>query len=190
MARLEKINRQKASESLRLAAEILDYELNMRVEGIEFKTERIPWHQFDGLPLSFGQLGSGQGNQPFKSVKDYDNWLKRIDAFAVWMKVAIDQFRQGIKDEYVLPKILIERMIVQCEDPTIITAKPEDSLFYEPIKRVPDAFPAAEKQRLTAAYRSAVVDKIIPAYQAMGKFLRDEYLPKGRATAGIGAVKG
>lgn len=188
--RLAKINRNRTSDSLRLAADILDYELNMRIEGMEHKTERIPWHQFDGLPLSFGQLGSGQGNQPFKSVKDYENWLKRIDAFAIWMKVAIEQFRQGIKDQYVLPKILIERMIVQCEDSTIITAKPEDSLFYEPAKRMPDSFSAADKQRLTAAYRAAVTDKIIPAYQAMGKFLRDEYLPKGRMTSGIGAVKG
>lgn len=190
LARLAKINRARTSDSLRLAADILDYEMNMRVEGIQYKTERIPWHQFDGLPLSFGQLGSGQGNQPFKSVKDYENWLKRIDGFAIWMKVAIDQFREGIKDGYVLPKILIERMIVQCEDSTIITDNPEDSLFYEPMKRVPDSFSDADKERLATAYLAAVTDKVIPAYQSMGKFLREEYLPKGRATAGIGAVKG
>ncbi len=189
LARLAQIDRNRASQSLRLAAEILDYELNMRIEGMPFKTERMPWNQFEGLPLSFAQLGSGQGNQPFKSVKDYENWLKRIDAFTVWMKVAIDQFRQGIQDEYVMPKILIQRMIVQCEDPTIVSAKPEDSLFYEPIKRMPETFSAADKQRLSEAYRQAVSDKIIPAYKSMAKFLQEEYLPKGRTTAGIGAVK-
>lgn len=190
LARLAKVNRARTSDSLRLAADILDYELNMRIEGMDHKTERIPWNQFEGLPLSFGQLGSGQGNQPFKSVKDYENWLKRVDGFAIWMKVAIEQFRQGIKDNYVLPKILIERMIVQCEDPTIVTEKSEDSLFYEPVKRMPDSFSKENKERISEAYRAAVTDKIIPAYHAMGVFLREEYHPRGRDTAGISAVKG
>ncbi len=189
MTRLQGINRNKASDAAHLAADILEYELNVRLEGLALKLERIPWNQFDGLPLSFGQLGSGQGNQPFKSVKDYENWLKRIDAFAVWMKVAIDQFRQGMQDNYVLPKILTQRMIVQCEDKTIVSETPEESLFYEPIKRIPDGFSAADKERLAKAYRAAVAEKIIPAYQGMARFLREEYLPKGRTTSGIGALK-
>ncbi|MCC6509314.1 MAG: DUF885 domain-containing protein, partial [Pirellulaceae bacterium] len=190
LTRLQAVDRQRTSDALQLAADILEYELNVRLEGMQHKFERIPWNQFDGLPLSFGQLGSGQGNQPFKSVKDYDAWLKRIDAFAIWMNVAIDQFRQGMTDGYVLPKILIERMISQCEDTTIVSPTPEESLFYEPIKRMPDSFSAADKQRLTQAYRSAVADKILVAYQKMGRFLREEYLPKGRSSSGIGALAG
>lgn len=190
LARLKSIDRAKASESLRLAAEILDYELNVRLEGLKFGFERIPWNQFDGLPLSFGQLGSGVGNQPFKSVKDYEAWLKRIDAFAVWMNVAIEQFRQGMADDYVLPAILVERMIAQCEAPSIVTADPEQSLFYDPIKRLPDSFSKTDKERLSAAYRSAVAEKVIPSYKKMADFLQTEYLPKARSTSGINALSG
>ncbi len=188
LKRLSEIERAKASDSLNLAAELLAYELNVRLEGMKFKTERIPWNQFDGLPLSFGQLGSGVGNQPFKSVKDYDAWLKRMDAFAVWMNVAIEQFREGMADNYVLPAILVRRMIDQCEDPTIVTAKPEDSLFYDPIDRMPAEFSETDKKRLAEAYKIAVNDKIIASYKKMAEFLKNEYLPKGRTTAGIGAL--
>lgn len=188
--RLKSIERSEASDVLQLAADILQYEIDVRLEGMQFGNERIPWNQFDGLPLSFGQLGSGVGNQPFKSVKDYDAWLKRIDAFSVWMNVAIDQFRQGIADDYVLPTELIERMITQCEAPSIITADPADSLFYEPIKRLPKSFSASDKDRLSAAYRHAVQDKVIPSYKRMADFLRNEYLPRGRASSGIGAWPG
>ena len=64
------------------------------------------FNQFEGLPLDFPLLGSGDGNQPFKTTKDYDNFLKRIDAFAVWMNTAEKNFRDGMKQNPdVLPKI-------------------------------------------------------------------------------------
>jgi hypothetical protein len=34
----------------------------------------MPFTQFDGYPGSLPSLGSGF--QPFKTVKDYENWLK------------------------------------------------------------------------------------------------------------------
>ncbi len=188
--RLRAIDQSTASESKRLAAEILDYELGMRLEGMKFDFDRIPFHQFDGLPLTFGQMGSGTGSQPFKTVKDYDDWLKRVDAFAVWSRTAIERFRDGIKDDYVLPGILVERMVKQMFDETIVSEDPDKSLFYGPIKLMPTHFPVGDKARLAVAYKAAIIDKIAPAYRGMGSFLRDEYLPKSRKSSGISDLKG
>lgn len=190
LKRLRAIDSSRASDAQRLAADILSYELSMRLEGMNFHNERIPWNQFDGLPLSFGQLGSGAGNQPFKSVKDYEAWLKRVDAFDVWTNVAIEQFRQGIADGYVLPTRLVEKMIQQCSDPSIIAARPEDSLFFDPIERMPESIARADRERLSIAYRETISGKLIPAYQRMAAFLRDEYQAKSRASSGIGALEG
>ncbi len=188
--RLRAIDQSTASESKKLAAEILDYELSMRLEGMKFDFDRIPFHQFDGLPLTFGQMGSGTGSQPFKTVKDYDDWLKRVDAFAVWSRTAIERFRDGIKDDYVLPRILVERMVKQMFDETIVSEDPEKNLFYGPIKLLPSHFPVGEKARLAVAFKAAIIDKIAPAYRGMGSFLRDEYLPKARQSSGISDLKG
>lgn len=190
LERLRSVDRNAASEAKRLAAEILDYELTMRLEAMPFNFDRIPFHQFDGLPLSFGQMGSGTGSHPFKSVKDYEDWLKRVDAFDVWSRAAIERFREGMRDNYVLPKILVQRMIKQMLDPSIVSPAPEQSLFYGPINLLPKSFSEADRNRLTAAYKAAITDKIIPAYRRLGEFLESEYLPKARESSGISALAG
>lgn len=190
LGRLREIDRTKASDSRRLAADILEYELSIRRDGLTFDFGRIPFHQFGGLPLAFGQMGSGSGTHPFKKVKDYDDWLKRIDAFSVWSKTAIERFRDGVKDNYVLPKVLVEKIVEQMLNPSLANDVPEQNLFYSPIKLMPNHFSAADRDRLTTAYKSAITEKIAPAYRSMGNYLRDEYLPKARDSTGILALKG
>ncbi len=174
-----------ASATQRLCAEVLEYELEMRLAGLEFGFERIPFNQFDGLPLAFAQLGSGSSSQPFKTVKDYENWLARIDAFVIWTQAAVARFREGMQDGYVLPKVLVERMIEQMLDKTIVSENPRDSLFYQPIVNIPASFAEADRQRLSAAYEQALTTKLLPAYRQLGEFLRDEYLPAARDSTGI-----
>ena len=177
-----------ATAETELAAEILNYELTNQLEGLTFDVERIPTHQFDGLHLLFPQLGSASGSQPFKSVKDYENWLGRIEDFDVWVNASIDAFRRGAAEGYVLPKILAERMVTQMLDPTLTTDDPATNLFYAPIRNLPANFSAADKERLTKAYTAAIKTQIIPAYRRFGEYLRDEYLAKTRTTSGIGSL--
>jgi uncharacterized protein (DUF885 family) len=43
----------------------------------------------------------------FKTVKDYENWLKRIEGFKQWADTAIANFDKGIAIGMVLPKTLV-----------------------------------------------------------------------------------
>jgi uncharacterized protein (DUF885 family) len=186
--RLAAIPNGRIGEELQLAAEILAYELDIRLSGIPFRAERIPFNQFEGLPLTMGQMGSGAGVHPFRSVKDYDDWLKRVESFSTWSHIAVERFREGIKEGYVLPKILTERMIKQLLDPTIVTEKAEDSLFFDPIDKLPASFSDVDKARLTRDFERAITEHLFPSYRRLGEFLRDEYLAHGRSTSGIGAL--
>ncbi len=188
LAALQGVDRTQASDTLQLAAEVLQYELEMRIEGLKYDFDRIPFHQFDGLPLLFAQLGSGSSSQPFQSLRDYENWLKRMEAFPSWSQAAIARFRQGMKEQYVLPKILVERMVGQLLDPTIVADKASDSLFYGPLQKFPTSISADDQTRLTVAYQRAIESQVIPAYRQMGEFLRDEYLPEARTSTGISAL--
>ncbi|MCC7334465.1 MAG: DUF885 domain-containing protein [Pirellulaceae bacterium] len=190
LQRLGAIDLDQVSDTPHLMAEILQYELETRLAKFPFRFERIPFQQFDGLPLTFAQLGSGASSQPFKTAKDYDNWLKRVDAFVAWCQVAISRFREGIAEDYVLPRVLVEKMVAQMLDKTIVTDDPTQSLFYQPIDKLPDSISPAERTRLTAAYRRAIEVQLIPAYQGLGEFLRDEYLPHARQSTGILALEG
>ncbi|WP_220464048.1 DUF885 family protein [Adhaeribacter radiodurans] len=71
------------NENDRLSYDIFKWRLNMNVEGLMRKDNRLPFNQFVfSLPLQFAQLGSGTGIQPFKSVQDYQNWISRATAFS------------------------------------------------------------------------------------------------------------
>ncbi len=109
------------------------------------------------MPNSFAQLGSGNGLQPFKTVKDYDDFLKRLDGFVEWTDQAIVNMREGASKGYTLPRVLAERVLPQLE--AHIVAKPEDSLYWGPIRNMPASFPAEDRERLTAAYRAAIDDE-------------------------------
>ena len=181
--KLKPIDRETLSDEDKISYDILKRELEIQLEQYPFHQEAIPFNQFTGLPLTFGQLGSGEGAQPFKTVKDYDDWLKRVSAFAVWGDTAVASFRTGMATGNVLPKSLVVKMIPQMMD--LVVTDPTKSLFYGPVQKMPATFSDADKTRLTAAYNKAIMEQIVPTYQKLGTFLKNEYLPKARTTSGI-----
>ncbi len=181
--KLNAFNRAKLSDEDKISYDILKRELALQLEQYPFHQEEIPFNQFSGLTLAFGQLGSGEGAQPFKAVKDYEDWLKRVSAFTVWGDTAIAAFRKGLVSGRVLPRSLVVKMIPQMTD--LVVSDPAKSLFYGPIQKLPKDFNAADKERLTTSYKKAISEQIVPTYRKLGTFLKDEYLPKARTTSGI-----
>jgi hypothetical protein len=72
------------------------------------------------------QLGSGTGAQPFKTVKYYDNWIKRASQVPVLFDLAIANSREGVKNGVVQPKTLMVKVVSQLD--ALIKDKPEDTL--------------------------------------------------------------
>ena len=186
--KLKSIDYDDLSDEQKTVYDVLDYTLKDKIERYAYHPELMPFSQFEGLPLDFPLLGSAEGNQPFKTTKDYDNWLKRIDAFVIWMNTAEKNFREGMKQNVVLPKKLVVKMIPQMHSEEIITEDFDKNIFYGPIKKMPKNFSAKDKEKYKILYQEAISSKIIPAYQKMGDFLEKEYLPKARNTDGINAI--
>ena len=186
--KLKSIDYDDLSDEQKTVYDVLDYTLKDKIERYAYHPELLPFSQFEGLQLDFPLLGSAEGNQPFKTTKDYDNWLKRIDAFVIWMNTAEKNFREGMKQNVVLPKKLVVKMIPQMHSEEIITEDFDKNIFYGPIKKMPKNFSAKDKEKYKILYQEAISSKIIPAYQKMGDFLEKEYLPKARNTDGINAL--
>ena len=186
--KLKSIDYDDLSDEQKTVYDVLDYTLKDKIERYAYHPELMPFSQFEGLPLDFPLLGSAEGNQPFKTTKDYDNWLKRIDAFVIWMNTAEKNFREGMKQNVVLPKKLVVKMIPQMHSEEIITEDFDKNIFYGPIKKMPKNFSVKDKEKYKILYQEAISSKIIPAYQKMGDFLEKEYLPKARNTDGINAI--
>ena len=55
---------------------------------------------------------------------------------------------------------------------------------------MPEDFSAADRERLTAAYKDAIENKIIPAYARIDNFMGDEYLSAARDSVGLLDIPG
>ncbi|MES2525654.1 MAG: DUF885 domain-containing protein [Bdellovibrionota bacterium] len=186
--RLNKFDRKSLSEADRVSYDIFKYEMEIQIEGMNSDLYMIPFQQFWGLPLTMAQLGSGEQFQPFKTVKDYENWMLRVAAFPAWTDSAINNFTDGMKTGIVLPKVLVNKIIPQMKE--LVVKDPKKSVFWGPIKLMPKEFTPAEKQRLTAQYHDMIVKHVNPSYQKLHDFLKKTYLPKARTTHGISSVPG
>ena len=187
---LETFDRAKLSDDQRVSYDIFSWEMKQRLAGLELGAWMLPTTQFSGLPLTLGQYGSGEGNQPFETVKDYEDWLARVHRFVAWTDSAIEDFRLGVKAGVVLPKPLVVKMIPQMRGKDIVVTDPTQSLFYGPIRRMPATFQAEDRTRLTKAYKKAILTDIVPTYRKWGDFLEKEYLPKAGAKSGLSALPG
>ncbi|WP_164247888.1 DUF885 family protein, partial [Stenotrophomonas maltophilia] len=83
--------------------DLLRYRLQQDLDGLRFPSDLVPVDQFSGLHLLMAQLGSGASTQPFQTVQDYENWLKRAAGYAPAVDDSIANMRTGIKQGIVMP---------------------------------------------------------------------------------------
>ncbi len=167
----------------RLSYDIMVRSLKLELEGSEFRTDLMPLNQFSNIIAAFAQLGSGTSAQPFKTVKDYDNWLKRANKMPELIKQMQANMREGAKIGMVPPKILMLKVLPQLEG--ILAKTTEESIFWTPIKNLPASFSAADKKRLTAAYTVLINKQLSPAITGLHSFVKNDYVPKCRDTVGM-----
>ena len=170
----------------RLSYDIFTLNRESALEDSKFPERLLPIDQFYNIANSFAQLGSGTSAQPFETVKDYDDWLKRAAQRPAIFDQAIVNMREGVKAGIVQPRVLMEKVLPQLDANIVDDA--EKSIFWGPIANMPKEFSAADRERLTAAFRTLIATQLMPAYQRLHAYIADEYLPKTRDTFGMGAL--
>lgn len=185
--KLSKFDDKDLTETQQMSKDILKWECDMHLETLSFDNYKyFPIDQMWSVNLFMGQMASGKGAQPFKTVEDYENWLNRLDGYVVWLNSAQERMKEGMEKGYVLPKSLIKKVIPQLEamtDPNL-----DEHLFYQPVKNFPDSFSDQEKEDLKEKYGRMVKEKVVPAYKKLYTFMKNEYLPAGRSTSGIADI--
>ena len=183
---LAKVKEAELSPEEKNSYEIIKWEIEVGKELLKQPTNLMPVHQFWGTHLTMGQYAGGTSAQPFKTEKDYTNFLTRMDKFSVWIDSAMVYMKKGVAQGIVLPKALTVKMMPQFAE--MPTANIEDNLFYSSIKLMPATFSEKTKADLKAKYTAEINDKLIPQFKKMTAFLQNEYLPASRSTSGIGSL--
>ena len=162
--------------------DIFKRQRELDVAGFTYPTELLPVNPFDARPLQFARAAAGWGQHPFASAKDYENWLLAIDDYARWTHQAIANMREGMRRGYTSPRILMERTL------PLLQALGEDSsasVFYIPLRTMPEGIDAAERTRLTASLTRAIKEKLLPAYRELHDFIQSDYLPRARRSVAL-----
>ena len=186
LSELQNVDTLNLSDEEKNSYDIIKWEAEVGILVLNQNANLTPIQQFDGVHLTMGQFASGESAQPFKTEKDYKNFLKRMDLYSVWLDSAMVYMKKGMDQKVVLPKALSEKVLQQFNN--MITEKAEDNLFYSTIKSFPATFSDAQKETLKKKYTATISEKLIPRFQKMSAFIKSEYIPKSRTTSGIGAL--
>jgi uncharacterized protein (DUF885 family) len=183
LKRIEAVGPAGLSGQDRLSYDIFVKNAKDSLEGEQFPGYLMPMNQFTNLAGFAAQLGSGTGAQPFKTVKDYDDWRARGGKLPAIFDQAIANMREGMRTGVVQPKALMVKVLPQFD--ALINDDPEKTLFWGPIRNLPATFSDADKARITAEYRTMIAQEIMPAFKRMRTFIAKDYLPACRDSAGM-----
>lgn len=187
LATLQKIERASLHRDQQLTYDVVKWTLEREKAALAFPEYLLPFNQFNSRLNAFAGMGSGRGVQPFKTEEDYMAFALKMEGMVEWVDTAIARMREGIEKNVVLPRALVEKMLPQIF--AHIVEKPEDSIYWSPIKNKPAALQDQQQAKfLDGIYHNAIRDRVMPAYQRLYGFLQNDYLPKARLTFGYDAL--
>ncbi|HEY0016955.1 MAG TPA: DUF885 domain-containing protein [Longimicrobium sp.] len=185
LGRLRAIDRAALDEEHQLTYDVFRWDLESSQRSDQFPGHLVPLNQFFNFTAGFVGMGAGTGLHPFRTVKDYEDFLSRMQGFQKVVDDAIANMREGMATGVVQPRVLMERVLPQLS--AHVVDDPTTSLFWGPITNLPAEFTPAERQRLTAQYDQAIRQIIVPTFRKLHDFVRDEYMPRTRTTVGLSA---
>lgn len=188
LAALAGYDRSALTPSEQLSYDTLQWSLAARKAKDAHFLHLLPINQFESPYLTFAQMGSGHSLHPFKTEKNFRDFISRAQGFSVWVDTAIANMREGVRTGIVSPRVLMERTLPQLVP--LKTDDPATNILFGPLELLPADLSPTARDQLAADYRKAIREVMIPAFSRLHDFIRDEYLPKCRDTAGIGTLPG
>jgi uncharacterized protein (DUF885 family) len=171
------------SDEDKLSREMLMRRFIEDEEGAGFKEWEMPVNQMEGIQTTYAELA---GQLSFTGVKDYDDWIARLDAIPHAFEQVTTNMSIGVEDGRVPPKFLLEKVLDQVK--AMAAEKPEDTPFALPLKKFPASVSAAEQARIKAEMLDAIAKEVLPAYVRFARYLEVSYVPAGRSDPGIWAL--
>ena len=183
LKRFEAIDTGGFSDSDRLNQQLMVRQLKDSITAHELKLDEMPLDQMSGAHI---MLAGFVSSIPFDNAKQYEDYLKRLQAVPQVFDQVIALARQGMADKMMPPKYLLEKVAVQAG--AIEKPAGMDSVFAEPLKHFPKSVSTADQKRLKAAILAAIDGAVRPAYAKLGEFVSKDYAPHGRSDFGIWAL--
>jgi uncharacterized protein (DUF885 family) len=182
IAELGRFDAGRLSTQDRLSREIFLYNLKRREAfnrlygDLPFGADRfdswMPVSPMFGPHMALAELAKAA---PFREVRDYDNYLKRLDAVPHMLDQLKARMEAGIRSGWVPPRAAMEKVPAQYAafSTKDVTATP----MFAPFRQYPAAIVEEDRARLTEAARKILAGGVHPAFAQFRQFLESIFLP-------------
>jgi uncharacterized protein (DUF885 family) len=186
LASARSIDNRSLDPQSRITYDVLVDECNLALQSLNYPGLLLPVNQFQSISSVYAAFGAGKSAQPFKTIKDYEDFIKRGQSVVDWINQSIVSMREGVQLGITQPRVTMEKLVPQLRE--IAVEKPEDSIFWGAIRSMPESIREPDRGRLIQAYRARMANDVLPAYRRLADFIEIDYLPKARTTVGWSAL--
>lgn len=181
---LHRYDRDALDREGQLSYDVLEFFLASQVEGDRFRDHGFPVNQMFGVQSNLPNLLVQ--SHSIDSVRDAENYLKRLDRFPVKFAQVIESLDVAEAKGIVPPQFTVEEVLAQMREFIGGTAK--DNLLYTSFRDKLDKLPqgtlsADVREALLARAEKAVSTSVVPAYGALIDHF-ERLLPKAQGNYG------
>ena len=179
---LAKIDRTQLTPQDQVSYDLFQWEHQDSLDSYNFHEYLFPLNQLGGIQ-TVGDIATQ--SLRFEKLKDYQDWLKRLQTFGPYMDQTIALLQQGVAEKRVLPQVVAKRIPQQIADN--IVSDPTKSPFYAPFEKLPPGVQIDAKTwgELQAQAKAAISGVVIPSYQKLQTFFNGSYLPNARTALAV-----
>ena len=127
LQKVEAIDRSKLDKEDQLNYDLYINGIKQSIEGTTFLSYLMPIDQMGGIQIGFAGISD---YMPFKTIRDYNNYISRLKAFPKKVNQTIDLMQRGLDSGWLPPKIVLsavpEQIRSQFETPL------EESPLFKP----------------------------------------------------------
>ena len=160
--------------------ELFERELEDNLEAAKFRPYLTPMTQQSGLQIDIPELVT---YHPFMSLSDFKNFSSRLRALPRLVDQVIQSMRTGIQARIVLARVTAEKIVPQLE--ANIVRDPKKLDLYKSVENLPPGIDSNEAHRLKSDVDEAIQQSVVPAFEKLLFFFKEEYLPACRTDVGI-----
>jgi len=173
----------KLNSDNKLNYKLLNLNLDNSIEASTYPSYYMSLNQRGGVQ-SYYETGD---RLVYSSKTDYEDWLVRLSKYSDNINNTTNNLKEGLSKGYTQPKLVTRQVITQIDNllNNDIDSHPYLKIF---LSANDEYFINDEKNQLIDDAKELISNKIIPAYQELNEFLKNEYLPKSRDSIGLDGV--
>jgi uncharacterized protein (DUF885 family) len=172
---LKKINPALLSSESRINYKIFADQLTNRINATTLNAHLLTFNSDSQFWAS--TAGAAESTRCV-SVKSCERFIKQMASIPQTFSQKIALMKLGMERGMTMPQVVLTGRDASIQKH--LTTSVDNSVFFKAFTQLPASISAAQQTELQKKARSVIADKVIPAYQNLYEFIRNEYMPKAR----------